>query len=153
MTLRADCLEWEVAVINRGAAPFDVTLGMHTYYDISSLSNVVISGPFKGAATTDKVTGATGVAASDDITITAPVDMLYSGVTGPVTITDTGKGTRITLERRGFPDTVVWSPFGNEAMGYDSFVCVEPVQAAPLTIPVGKFKETKFYQKVSCVKI
>lgn len=79
--------------------------------------------------------------------------MLYSGVTGPVTITDTGKGTKITLERKGFPDTVVWSPFGNEDMGYDKFICVEPVQASPITIPVGKFKETKFYQKVSCVKL
>ena len=46
-------------------------------------------------------------------------------------------------ESKGFPDTVIWSPHGTEAMGYDTFVCVEPVQAAPLTIPVGKFKETK----------
>ena len=29
---------------------------------------------------------------------------------------------------------------GNEDMGYDKFVCVEPVQSTPKTIPVGKFK-------------
>ena len=85
--------------------------------------------------------------------VTAPIDMLYKGVTGVRTITDTGKKTKITLESKGFPDTVIWSPHGNEAMGYDKFVCLEPVQASPITIPVGKFKETHFYQKVSCIKI
>ena len=29
---------------------------------------------------------------------------------------------------QGFGDTCVWSPYGNEAMGYDKFICVEPVQ-------------------------
>ena len=62
VTLRADCLEWDVVVMNLGDKPFDVTLGMHTYYDVSSLQNVVISGPFQGAPTVDKVTGATGTA-------------------------------------------------------------------------------------------
>lgn len=57
VTLRADCLEWDLIVINKGDKPFDITLGMHTYFDISSLKNVKVSGPFKGAASTDKVTG------------------------------------------------------------------------------------------------
>lgn len=153
ITLRADSLEWDVAIINEGTAPFDVTLGFHNYFDVSSLSNVVISGPFTGAATVDKVTGATGTATSNDVKITGPIDTLYKGVTGPITITDSGKGTKTTLEGKGFADRVIWSPFGNEAMGFDKFVCVEPVSASPVTIPVGKFKETKFYQKVSCVKI
>ena len=64
-------------------------------------------------------------------------------MTGPITITDSGKGTVTTVEGKGYADRVIWSPFGNEAMGYDKFVCVEPVSASPVTIPVGKFKETK----------
>lgn len=149
VTLRADCIEWDVSVMNKGDKPFDVTLGMHTYFDVSSLKNVKIVGPFEGAKTTDKVTGAQGVAPSNEIIVDQAMDMLYSDVTGPVSIIDTGKGTKITMERRGFPDTVIWSPYGNEAMGFDKFVCLEPVQASPLTIE----KEAKFYQKVSCEKI
>lgn len=38
---------------------------------------------------------------------------------------------------------VVWSPVGNDAMGCDRFLCVEPVQLDPVAIPPGKFKETK----------
>jgi len=153
ITLRADCLEWEVILVNLGDKPYDCTLGLHNYFDISSLKNVKITGPFKGASTVDKVTGATGTADSDEVTVSAPIDMLYKGVKGPITITDTGKGTKTTIERKGYQDSVIWSPYGNEAMGYDKFICVEPVQSSPVTIPVGKFKETHFYQKVSCVKI
>lgn len=153
VTLRADCLEWEVILVNNGDKPYDCTLGLHNYFDVSSLKNVVISGPFKGAATVDKVSGATGTAESNDVKVTGPIDMLYKGVKGPITITDTGKGTKLTLERKGYSDSVIWSPHGNDAMGYDKFICVEPVQSTPITIPVGKFKETHFYQKVTYSKI
>lgn len=44
------------------------------------------------------------------------MDMLYRGVTGPITITDTGKGTKTTIEQKGFADSCVWSPYGNEDM-------------------------------------
>lgn len=153
ITLRADCLEWDIVIINEGSEPFDITLGLHTYFDVSSLKNVVIEGAFSGKATVDKTSGATGTATSDKITVTGPIDTLYKGLTTPITITDSGKGTKTTLEAKGYADRVIWSPYGNEAMGYDKFICVEPVSASPVTIPVGKFKETKFYQKVSCVKI
>jgi len=153
ITLRADSLEWDVIIINKGEKPFDVTLGLHNYFDISSLKNVVVSGAFQGAATVDKTSGAEGTGASNDITVTAPIDTLFKGVKGPVTITDSGKGTKTVLESKGFSDIVVWSPYGNEDMGYDKFICVEPVTVTPVTIPVGKFKETKFYQKVTCTKL
>lgn len=161
-------MEFSVSVMNYGDKPFDITMGMHTYFDISSLKNIQIEGPFKGSATTDKVSGAKGTADSNVITVTSPVDMLYSGVTGPLTITDSGKvnpnfmlilhlmffqGTKIIMESKGFPDSVLWNPYGNEAMGYDKFVCVEPVQASPISIPADKNNVVKFYQKISCVKI
>ena len=63
VTLRENSLEWDVVVINLDTAPFDVTLGMHNYFDVSSLSNVVVSGPFKGAVTVDRLTSTTGTAA------------------------------------------------------------------------------------------
>ena len=90
---------------------------------------------------------------SNDIAISAPIDNLYKGVTGPIVITDKGKGTKVTLTSKGYTDTVVWNPYGNAAMGYDKFVCVEPVVSAPITIPVGKFKETKFYHKIVAEKL
>jgi len=154
VTLKDDSMEWESIVINMDEKPFDVTLGYHNYFDISSLKNIVISGPFAGAKTIDRITGTEGVAKSNDITITQATDMLYVGVKGPITITDKVKGTKVTLTRKGFTDTCIWSPYGNEAMGFDKFICVEPVTVSfPVTIPVGKFKETHFSQEIKCEKI
>jgi hypothetical protein len=56
------------------------------------------------------------VCISNDIVVTAPMDMLYRGVTGPITISDSGKGTKTTIEQKGFADSCVWSPYGNEDM-------------------------------------
>jgi glucose-6-phosphate 1-epimerase len=154
VTLREDSLEWDVIVANKGSTPFDITLGMHTYFDVSSLKNVVITGPFAGATTVDKVSGATGTGSSNDVVISQHVDMLYKNAnTGPATIKDTGKGTITTIESKGFSDWVLWNPYGNEAMGFDKFVCVEPVSASPVTIPPGEGNEVRFYQKVTCRKI
>ena len=80
--------------------------------------------------------------------------MMYTGVTGPIIITDTGKGTKITIERKGYTDTCVWSPYGNEDQGYDKFICVEPIcGSAKVVAPVGKFKETAYMMRVSCEKL
>ena len=32
------------------------------------------------------------------------------------------------LNTAGYEDTVLWSPYGDEGMGYDNFVCVESVK-------------------------
>lgn len=48
--------------MNRGEKPFDITMGLHNYFDISSLKNVVISGPFSGASTLDRNANAEGTA-------------------------------------------------------------------------------------------
>ena len=38
-------------------------MGLHNYFDVSSLKNVVISGPFSGASTLDRNANAEGTAA------------------------------------------------------------------------------------------
>lgn len=154
VTLREDCLEWEVIVLNLGDKEFEYTHGLHTYFDVSSLSNIVIEGPFKGASTLDRLKECDATGKSDQIKITEAVDMMYRDVSGPITITDTGKGTKTTIEREGYTDTCVWSPFGNDAQGYDKFICVEPICGSkPVTAPVGKFKETRYMMRVRCEKI
>lgn len=32
------------------------------------------------------------------------------------------------MNEAGWEDTVIWSPYGNEGMGYNNFVCVESVK-------------------------
>lgn len=77
VTLRADCLEWDLIVINLGDKPFDITMGMHTYFDVSSVKNIVINGPFSGATALDKVSGAESKMGSNDIKVDKFMDVLY----------------------------------------------------------------------------
>ena len=44
---------------------------------------------------------------------------VYKGVSGDVTIVDAGAGRKLTISSTaGWSDTVVWSPYGDEGMGY-----------------------------------
>mmetsp|Transcript_18814 Transcript_18814/g.18932 ORF Transcript_18814/g.18932 Transcript_18814/m.18932 type:complete len:291 (+) Transcript_18814:42-914(+) len=122
VTLRDSSMEWDVVLINKGDAPYDCTLGINTNFAISSASAVTISG------------------LGGDLSITGPCNDLYTGIEGPVTITDSGKGQKLTLTQKGYGDYVVASDGTN--------LMVMPFKSTPVTIPVGKYKETKFYFKV-----
>jgi D-hexose-6-phosphate mutarotase len=153
VTLRDECLEWDVVILNKGTVPFECTLGLHTYIDVSAIDNIVINGPFQGISTVDRISGKLAFSSSNELKINAPIDMLYKNAKGPVTITDSKKGTITTIESKGFNDWAIWNPYGNQDMGYDKFVCVEPVCATPISIQPGDFKETKFEQRISLKRI
>lgn len=40
---------------------------------------------------------------------TAETDRVYVGAPGPITVKDGASGARMVIERRGFPDAVVWN--------------------------------------------
>ena len=54
-------------------------------------------------------------------------------------LVDSGKGTSLAIQSKmGWRDTVLWNPYGNEGMGYNSFVCAEAALAAfPFTLQPG----------------
>ena len=59
------------------------------------------------------------------------------GVSDPV-LKDTGKKKKLTIQNSGgFQDTVIWSPYGNRAMGYEKFLCVESVAYDPVHLNPG----------------
>lgn len=105
-----------------------MTLGLHTYLDISSLKNVELSGAFSGVSTLDRNTGTTGtmnrchiflchifirsqyvyssaLACSDRFKIDKATDLALRKFNGPITVTDTGKGTKVTVSSKGYQGT------------------------------------------------
>ena len=68
---------------------------------------------------------------TSDVVISAETDSVYADVTGDVVLNDSGRKHPLTISSSlGWSDTVVWNPYGNEGMGYDSFVCVESAQVS-----------------------
>lgn len=126
---------------NTGADAFAFTAALHSYFDISAVSNLKIEGNFKGAQVLDKTASPPREAAapSDTLTIAKETDSVYKGVSGELRLIDSGKQTQLAVVcAQGWRDTVVWNPFGNEGMGYNSFVCAEAALCAtPFTLQPG----------------
>eukprot|EP00968_Pinguiococcus_pyrenoidosus_P013544 scaffold1228_cov246-Pinguiococcus_pyrenoidosus.AAC.4 len=81
------------------------------------------------------------------LTIEEETDRCYEGVAGKVEIADVSASRTIVVDNvEGWSDTVLWNPYGNEAMGAKNFVCVEsakvkePVSVEPGATWVGEMK-------------
>jgi glucose-6-phosphate 1-epimerase len=133
VTLEADKLATSMKVDNvgEGEASFDFQAALHSYFTVSALENLEISGSFENKEFLNKMVGDEGEMQTETrgaITIGEEYDRVYKGVNDPV-LSDKGTGTTLTVDNTaGYEDTVLWSPYGSEAMGYNNFVCVESVK-------------------------
>ncbi|MDC0526124.1 D-hexose-6-phosphate mutarotase, partial [bacterium] len=144
VSLKADKLATELCVTNTDSKRWDFTAALHSYWSVSGISNVkVTSADFNGAKYLDKTLSppAEVSSSSDAITITKETDSVYAGVAGDVVLSDAERPAPLTISNvLGWSDTVVWSPFGDEGMGFDSFICVESAQAsAPVVLGPGEY--------------
>ena len=141
ITLEADQLKTSMVVDNKGEEAFDFQAALHSYFTVSALENLEISGSFEGKEFLNKMAGDGGEMQTEDrsaITIGEEYDRVYSGVNDPV-LNDKGTGKSLAvLNTAGWEDTVVWNPYGDEGMGYNNFVCVESVKFDPFTLAGGE---------------
>lgn len=139
-------------VNNKGEEPFDFQAALHSYFTVSSLENLEITGSFKGKEFLNKMVGEEGEIQTEErdvISISEEYDRVYKGVNDPI-LNDKGTGMRLAvLNAEGWADTVVWNPYGNEGMGYNNFVCVESVKFDPVTLGGGESWTGKMDLKAS----
>ena len=139
--LGSDELKTNMVVKNTGAEDsFDFQAALHSYFTVSSLENLEITGSFEGKAFLNKLVGDEGEMQTEErsaITITEEYDRVYKGVNDPV-LKDSGTSKALNVvNEAGWEDTVVWNPYGDEGMGYNNFVCVESVKFDPVTLDAG----------------
>lgn len=145
-----DQLKTNMKVDNTGSDDsFDFQAALHSYFTVSSLENLEISGSFKGKEFLNKMVGDGEMQTEDRsaITITEEYDRVYKGVNDPV-LKDSGSGKALNIvNEAGWEDTVLWNPFGDEGMGFNQFVCVESVKFDPVTLNAGSSWEGKLTLK------
>uniref|UniRef100_A0A7S4RXJ5 Glucose-6-phosphate 1-epimerase n=1 Tax=Ditylum brightwellii TaxID=49249 RepID=A0A7S4RXJ5_9STRA len=138
--LEADQLSTKMFVENKGEESFDFQAALHSYFTVSALENLEISGSFEGKEFLNKLAGDGGEMQTEErsaITITEEYDRVYKGINDPV-LKDAGTGKTLSvLNTAGWEDTVLWNPYGDEGMGYNNFVCVESVKFDPVTLAGG----------------
>lgn len=129
----SDKLTMQLTTTNLDEKSFKITQALHTYYQISDISNISIQGlsgkPYLDALT-NKISKQNG-----DITFEQEVDCVYQEVNNTIFLTD--KNRTITIQNEGSSSVVVWNPWiekckrmsGMENDAYKEFVCIESANA------------------------
>ncbi len=138
-------LEVELSTLNSGKTDFKLTEALHSYFSVSDIRKVSISGLDEAGY----VETAGGIrenrVQSGDILFSSEVDRVYSGSVCDCLISDPGLGRKIRISKGGSRTTVVWNPwiaksakmpdYGDNE--YPEMVCVETANAASDSVTVG----------------
>ena len=99
-----------LAVQNRARHPIVFEEALHTYFAVSDISDIAISG-LAGATYIDKTDAARRkLQTTELVTITTETDSVYLDTPGRCVIEDRGWRRRVVIEKDGAASTVVWNP-------------------------------------------
>lgn len=128
-----DKLKLRFIINNVGKQAFDFELALHTYFAVSDVRNIGITG-LQGVDYISKAEGYARKKQEDEvIRFTGETDRVYLDTDATCVIDDPGMGRRITIEKTNAKSTVVWNPFNDRASqlkdlgseNWPGFVCVE----------------------------
>ena len=133
-----------LATLNTGDKTFSFTQALHTYFNISDISNVHVSG-LANKYYLDKLDDFNLHIQESDIVIDREVDRIYQAAPSIVRLLDQGFKRKVAISSTGSHTTVVWNPW-SEAVAkikdldkdsYRQFLCVETVNAAEDNVVLG----------------
>ena len=131
-------LQMALITENQSQQDWVVTQALHTYFEVSDLSNVEVVG-LEGLFYLDKVEQYARKQQQGCIQPAGDeIDRVYQASVQPVAILDKGYRRRIHIEKQHSQTVVVWNPGAQKgpkmadmtADGYRQMICVETVNAA-----------------------
>jgi glucose-6-phosphate 1-epimerase len=153
----AQTLSLGLTVQNRARHPIVFEEALHTYFAISDISDIAISG-LGGINYIDKTDAARRKPQTTDfVTITAETDRVYLSTPGRCVIEDRGWGRRVVIEKDGAASTVVWNPWAEKAAAmadlgdpaWRGMVCVEAGNMADNEVRLAQDGEHRMSTEVS----
>jgi glucose-6-phosphate 1-epimerase len=139
VTVREQQMIMELAITNRGDAPFSFTAALHTYLRVDDIAATRIEN-LKGLKYFDAVLEQEAVQADDALKFPGEIDRVYFD---PAELIVNDGRRSLEVQNSGFPDGVIWNPGAELAAkladldpgGYQRFVCVEAaIFRAPITL-------------------
>ena len=137
-TLLPAALELRLTVHNAGESTRRFENALHTYFAVSDVREVTVSG-LENTAFLDKTDGfARKQSGGEPLRLTGETDSVYLDTTTTCTITDPAWQRRIVIAKSGSNTTVVWNPWAQKCaamadMGpedWTGMLCVESANAA-----------------------
>jgi D-hexose-6-phosphate mutarotase len=132
----SDVLRVKLFSTNTDNKPFTCGGALHSYFNISSISNIMIKG-LEGCRYIDKVDQGRRKIQDGAISVKSETDRIYLDTKADCIIQDSGMQRKIFISKNGSRTTVVWNPWIDKAgkmkdFGdgeYKGMVCVETVNA------------------------
>jgi len=130
-------LTMQLTVANDGGAPLVFEEALHTYYAVTDIHEIAISG-LDDVSYLDKVDNFNKKLQRGDITVIGPTDRVYLDTTATCVLKDHAGKRHISVAKTGSTTTVVWNPWeeGAAKLGdmdpteWHEFVAIETVNAA-----------------------
>ncbi len=113
-------LTMELETLNCGPGPLMLTEALHTYFAVSDIRNVTVTG-LAGCEYFDKVAGDRKKQSDEPIAFAGETDRAYFDTTTTCVIDDPGLDRRIHVAKRGSRSTVVWNPWTAKAASMPDF--------------------------------
>lgn len=141
----SDGLSLVLETHNIGDAPLPLTQALHTYFRVSDIGEVNVSG-LEGCAYLDKLEGFARKEQAGDIRIDQEVDRIYVGDTGRIEFVDAGARRVMGIESMGSRSAVVWNPWTEKTgrlgdMGspdaFRQMLCIETANAGDDQVTVA----------------
>ena len=137
-------LQAELVVHNVGTHVFTCGGALHSYFTVSEIGNVAITG-LEGRRYIDKLEPGQDKRQDGPITIDAETDRIYLDTTDTCAIEDAGLQRRVVVAKTGSRTTVVWNPWIDKAQRlqdfdddeYRTMVCVETANAVDDVVMVA----------------
>ena len=123
--------------LNTGQQPFICTGALHSYFSVSEVSSVEVTG-LNGCSYLDKVDSLKRKHQCGPVRIQGETDRVYLETSDACTIKDPFMKRSICIDKKGSMTTVVWNPGPEKAAlmadmgdaGFRQMVCVETANAA-----------------------
>jgi glucose-6-phosphate 1-epimerase len=130
-------LTMQLTVVNDATVPLVFEEALHTYYAVSDIHEVSVTG-LEGVTYLDKTDNLQSKVQHGAITIAEPTDRVYLNTTSTCILHDAGSKRHITVAKTGSNTTVVWNPWESGALKlpdldpteWHEFIAVETVNAA-----------------------
>ena len=128
-----DSLSLNLKTTNLSNHPFTISEGYHTYFYVSDIENIKVTG-LENSVYTDKFDNFNRGIEKGSILFNGPFDRVYSNTSNDCYIEDEGLNRVITVKKSNSNTTVVWTPWEKKSkemgdMGEESewrrMVCVE----------------------------
>ncbi|MEA2112188.1 MAG: D-hexose-6-phosphate mutarotase [Campylobacterota bacterium] len=126
-------LSLELTTKNLDTEAFSITQALHTYFNISHISNIHVNG-LQNKPYFDALTGE-NIIQKGAVTFNSEIDRVYQNVNKPINLMD--KRKKITISTNGSNSAVVWNPWiekcarmsAMENDSYKTMVCIESANA------------------------